>query len=192
MKGNSHIAVSITLAVVAENVFHPAGAPVHWTGLVHLLAHPAGPTGEIVSKAIYYGCTIIAARLPDLDLSIPLFGKHRGFTHSLLGDLLFALILLTSGFFGLCYLQAHRISVSPQQEALGLLAIWASTLSCFYHMLADSLTVAGIRFLWPADICIHLLPKSCRIRTGRSSEYLVVTCWMVLIGALIWSNLLGF
>src|SRR6266700_3775837 len=194
MKGKSHLVINATLAVIAENAFHLAGSPLHWADLIHLLTHLEDDrTSIVISKGIYYGCTLLVARLPDLDLNLRIVvGRHRGLTHSLLGGLLFALTLLVIGFLALSALQTQGIALSPQVEAMGLLAISATTLSCFYHMFADSFTVAGILFLWPANRRIRLLPKGQRIRTGRMSEYLFVTSWALIVSFLLWNNILGF
>jgi len=142
-------------------------------------------------KGIYYGCALLVASLPDADLRIPIFGKHRGFTHSLLGGFLFAVCLLATGLLALFLLHANAIPISQEEVEIGLIAIVSSTLGYFSHLLADSLTVAGISFFWPSGLRIRLLPRSYCIKTGRTSEYIVVGAVALTIGLLIWRNILG-
>jgi membrane-bound metal-dependent hydrolase YbcI (DUF457 family) len=189
MRGKSHKALNVALAVVTENLFHLTGHPIYYKEI-------STPSEMIVKmcliKGVYYACALIVASLPDADLRFSIFGKHRGFTHSLLGWASFALSLLAVGVLTIFLFQTSNIPLSQEYISIGSIAITSSMLGYFYHLLVDSFTVAGIAFLWPMNVVIRLLPQGYRIRTGRMSEYVTVYTVLLVVSLLIWRNLLGF
>lgn len=122
------------------------------------------------------GVAALGALLPDIDhpraglrdrlgwLGDLVFGwlKHRGPTHSLLAVALVAWV---------------TFQIAPPHApalALGYLS----------HLLADSITKAGIAFLWPVyRQQVGLLPRALRIRTGSWAELVVE---VVAAGVVLW------
>lgn len=86
------------------------------------------------------GGTLVGARLPDLDQSVP-FVPHRGPTHTVW----FAAVvgLLTAG-------AVHSMVPSLRFPAL-LVIGFAPALGVLSHLFADAITPAGVRPLWPAS-----------------------------------------
>jgi len=143
MQGRNHLVVNAALAVATESLFHPAGPVFHWMDACSFFTHAGAlPTvGTVLGyKCIYYSCTLLTARLPDIDQRIRIFGKHRGFSHSLMGLLFFALILLGGGLLFADFLRRRGILVSQEIQMLGLLGILSLTLGCLFHIIGDSVT----------------------------------------------------
>lgn len=116
-----------------------------------------------IEKMVFIAASTGAALLPDIDHEssyirryIPLFFpmKHRGFTHSITGLLVFSLIIIPLGINGL---------------TTGL--IWGY----LSHLLADACTVYGIYPFYPNKM-LHL--KFANVKTGTQSEK-VFECLMI-------------
>lgn len=93
--------------------------------------------------AVVGGAGAVAlARLPDYDLRVP-FLSHRGPTHTLAFALLVGLVAGTGALALAGGLPTRR------SLAVGGFGFLVATLSVVSHLLADALTPAGIRPLWP-------------------------------------------
>jgi len=124
---------------------------------------------------IYMAVGGISALLPDVDhprsilstwLHLPL--PHRGPTHSII-----ALSLWAWG----C------ISLLPIVIALVAVLAFAS------HIVADMLTRAGIRLLWPLKTNYRLLPKGIAMRTDGLMEHLIILVG-ILVLLMLWGQML--
>lgn len=170
MKGVSHALVGM----FAASAVHLAVAPLSQTlaGLVPVA-----------------GVVLVASLLPDIDsdesairqatgtarhtgclgwivsLAVRVFGGHRALTHTLLAWGLLSWIVLV-------YFHGNMLGVA---FSVGYLS----------HLLADSLTVAGVPWLWPLwGGRIRFLPKAISIRTGGVVEQLTVIALGVAVGLL--------
>lgn len=85
--------------------------------------------------------------------------KHRGFWHSLLANVLVALIVL----FGAWYVNEYYFPLTVA-HALAL------PLGYLSHILIDSLTKYGVPFFWPLKKNFHLLPQSLRLKTNSYGD----------------------
>jgi inner membrane protein len=106
------------------------------------------------------GGAFLAARLPDIDINLPI--RHRGLTHSVL---LTALLAFMAVYF------------LPRNIALGGIVGYIS------HIIADMATVQGVGLLWPMPWRIKF--PGAFIRTGGVFESLVslgvlVGIWLML------------
>lgn len=127
---------------------------------------------EPLHKVLFVGAAAVGSLLPDVDCKnsyirryIPLFPhmKHRGHTHSVVGFLVFSLILIPFG------------TAAP---VLGL--IWGY----MSHLLADSFTVYGIYVFYPRQE--HRLRLG-TIRTGGPGEVLFML--LMVFGIIIYFEL---
>ena len=98
-----------------------------------------GSTNRALSIA-GLGGTLVGSRLPDLDQSVP-FVPHRGPTHTVWFAAMVG--LLTAG-------AVHSLFPSLRVPAL-LVIGFAPALGVISHLLADAITPAGVRPLWPAS-----------------------------------------
>ena len=92
--------------------------------------------------AVFGGAGAVAlSRLPDCDLRIP-FLDHRGVTHTLA-----FLAVVVAALGGAGYAVAGAVETSPLRTT-GLAAV-AAVVGVDSHLLADTLTPAGVPLLWP-------------------------------------------
>ena len=94
------------------------------------------------------------------------FLKHRNISHSLVGIVIYTIILMAILRLMPTY---WGISITP--------VIAASTIAYASHLLADSFTVEGIPFIWPWSRMLGIPPKpfdGIRIQTGKWFENLVI------------------
>jgi membrane-bound metal-dependent hydrolase YbcI (DUF457 family) len=79
-------------------------------------------------------------------------------------------------------LQTFRIFEDPK----GFVAVCAAFLLGYLsHILADSLTITGVPFLWPYRTReFSSLPKALRLRTGGRVEYFLL---LAVLAAGLWS-----
>ncbi|AFK18951.1 metal-dependent hydrolase [Haloferax mediterranei ATCC 33500] len=119
----------------------------HW-GVSLLVFAPLGfalvqtghPELAFVSGAVM--CWL--AMLPDYDMRIPGI-SHRGPTHTLL----FAFLVGGVGGGGAFLLASNVGQPEAAATTLGAFGFAVGTLTIIAHLLADALTPAGIRPLWP-------------------------------------------
>ncbi|MFC5973035.1 metal-dependent hydrolase [Halomarina salina] len=117
----------------------------HW-GAALVCYAPVGWTvfGTDPVLAVAGGVVVLAlARLPDVDLRIPLL-RHRGPTHSLA----FAL-LVGATLAGVATLAVTRLPPSLAVQWLVPFAGFVGAFGVTTHLLADWLTPSGVPLLWP-------------------------------------------
>jgi inner membrane protein len=137
-------------------------------------------TAPLWSLPLYAACGALAAVLPDLDarrsrltryhwvrlVAFTLFYLlgHRGLLHSVLGLLLFGVL------FGLFWIFGGFI-----------LLPWAFGVGYLSHLLADSLTVSGVAYLYPYRRRFRLLPRKLCVRTGSATEEWLAVSLLILL-----------
>jgi inner membrane protein len=107
------------------------------------------------------GGAFLAARLPDVDINLPI--KHRGLTHSVL---LTALLAFAAVYF------------LPRNIALGAIVGYIS------HIIADMATVQGVGLLWPIPWRVKF--PGAFIRTGSIFETAISLGVLVGIGLMLY------
>lgn len=116
-------------------VGHYGAAMVAYLPVVLLL----GPDQTALSIA-GLGGALLGARLPDLDQRVP-FVPHRGPTHTIWFAILVGLLACGVGH-----------SIGPQLPFLGLILVGTVPgLGILSHLVADAITPAGVRPLWPVS-----------------------------------------
>lgn len=149
MNGGTHMLIGLTTGAAVAAYFHvPPFLPV-----VTLLA--VSVLGSVLPD-IDHPASFISRRVGLLGWPFRLF-SHRGFTHSILATLILA--------FALTYIEA------PAPLGMALLLGYLS------HLLADSMTRAGIRLLWPWRIRVGL-PRP--LAVGSQIEGLIGILAMIL------------
>jgi len=114
-----------------------------------------------LDSLLIIGAASLASRLPDIDLQIRCV-SHRGVTHSLLTVSILLALAIQIG----------------HPAALAFVASYAA------HIVADMLTISGVRLLWPVDRSVHLVPRPARIRTGGVIEDVLIT--VIAVAVLLW------
>jgi inner membrane protein len=200
VEGPSHVVFGLAGAVVIDSVFHISGAP--------LLATGQAPSAQLIAvKIVYYGVAGLGALVPDIDNARSTLGRplgvvsrviqkhagHREIFHSLVG------LLLTGVFvWGLAQGIAYGLfrlgwSLNPNSPAahFGLIALIALLIGYLLHLVADSLTLGGVPWLWPSHTRYGLPPKrSWRFRSGSFAEPVVVVAVAVAVIVAIFRHVL--
>lgn len=202
MKGSSHVVFGLAGAVVVDSFFHVSGDLLFTPH-----AHPTA--GLIFQKVIYYGFAALGALTPDIDNARSTLGKrlgpiskeiqhlagHRTFFHSVIGLVFSALVVLLAQF-GLGWVFTHfgYIEVAHLLNFDVPIAQWPVTgvgiafeglfIGYFLHLVADSLTIGGVPWLFPSRVRYGFPPvRSWRFKTGTPTEYVVVALTCVLVAA---------
>jgi inner membrane protein len=165
MQGKTHALIG-NLAVLA--LTHHAAPVLLAAATLGSLAPDIDKTGSLITTL-----PVIRWFTRPASAAVSAALRHRTGTHSLL-----ALAALALGAWAL---QTFRVFEDPKGFAAGCAVFLAGYLS---HILADSLTITGVPFLWPYRTHeFSPLPKALRIRTGGRVEYFLVL--VVLAGALM-------
>lgn len=193
MLGHSHVVIGVAGVVLAEAFARSQGVSLFEAPLVPLASEPVAVPGLPLAML----CAAVGSLLPDLDhpqaalanyrvVGIPVLKpaafvtsavlSHRGASHSLV---LWVLLTALGVFF------AGPAGLAP--------LVLAASLGYGLHLAADSLTKAGVPWLWP--VWPHPLGfppfRSLRIHTGGLVEHLLVACAVVgAIAAALSSGLL--
>ncbi len=193
MLGHSHVVIGVAGVVLAEALARSHGTSLFEAPLVPLPAEPVAVPGLPLAVL----CAAVGSLLPDLDhpraalanyrvVGIPILKpaglvasavlSHRGASHSLV---FWALLTALGAYF------ASPLGLAP--------LVWAASLGYGLHLVADTLTKAGVPWLWP--LWPHPLgfppARSLRIHTGGLVEHLLVACAVVgAIAAALSSHLL--
>lgn len=210
MRGSSHVVFGLAGAVVLDSLFAFSGP--------HLLGGPFPPGPDLVAqKVVYYAFAALGALSPDIDNARSTVGKragiiskeiqhlagHRTLFHSLLGMALVGAFIYAAQY-GLGLLFAHyglyQTAASLGIELRGAritatagLAFKAFLVGYFLHLVADSLTLGGVPWLWPNHTRFGFPPKrSWRFRTGSRAEVVVVALVCVLVVAGVATSTLAF
>ena len=113
---------------------------------------------NLLDSYVAYIIVSLFAVLPDLDFLIGL--KHRTYTHTI-------------------YFTAFAFILLPLDLKLAFIA-W---ISIFSHLIADMMTVSGVKLFYPKPTVYYILPPEWRIRVGSNSEFFI-------LGALILGTIL--
>lgn len=165
------------LAAVALTSFwflaFPPHQPFNWEtilgiGVATLIGGAIPDIDNVASKAWKFNLTPW-----EDDLTRHSLEGHRNLSHSLIGLVVFILLL----WFVLNQVKLANLFVIPVVEGFG-----AGYLS---HLLTDSLTLGGVPWFYPIDIHLGFPPiKSLRIKTGGMLEKVVV--FPVLLMLTVW------
>ncbi len=188
MEGPSHVVFGVAGAVALDSWLHLSGPPLLSTG------HP--PTADQVAlKVIFYGVAALGALVPDIDNARSTLGKrlgivsreiqkhagHRRLFHSLVGLALTGAIVWVAQQ-GVAFALA-RLGWPRTAEGLAAnVALAALLVGYLLHLIADSLTLGGVPWLWPAHTRFGFPPKrSWRFRSGSRIEPVVVVAVAVTV-----------
>lgn len=208
MLGRSHVIFGLAGAVVVDSAFHLSGPPV----LGRPLPTDVMPLADLVAlKVIYYGFAGLGALVPDIDNARSTIGKragivskgiqslagHRTIFHSIVGLVLVGAFIWFAQY-GLGLALYYKFGLHQAGEALGALtgpgvnlssrrgvAFVALMIGYFLHLVADSLTLGGVPWLWPNHLRLGFPPqRNWRFRTGtwREAATVIVVCALVIAG----------
>lgn len=210
MRGSSHVVFGLAGAVVLDSLFAFSGP--------HLIGGPFPPSPDLIAqKAVYYIFAAVGALSPDIDNARSTIGKragiiskgiqhfagHRTLFHSLLGMALVGAFIyavqyglgLIFAHYGL-YQTAAQLGIqihNAQTVAAAGLAFKAFLVGYFLHLIADSLTIGGVPWLWPNHTRFGFPPKrSWRFKSGTRAEVVVVALVCVLVIAGVATQTLAF
>jgi inner membrane protein len=188
VEGPSHVVFGVAGAVALDSWLHLSGPPVLGAG------HPPTPD-QVALKAIFYGVAALGALVPDIDNARSTLGKrlgivsreiqkhagHRRIFHSLVG------LALTGAVVWLAQqgvaLALARLGWPRTAEGLAAnVALAALLVGYLLHLVADSLTLGGVPWLWPSHARYGFPPRrSWRFRSGSWVEPVVVVAVAVLV-----------
>ena len=203
MRGSSHVIFGLAGAIALDSVFHFSGAPL-------IGAQTAPAADQIAEKVVFFGFAAIGSLVPDIDNARSTLGQklgpiskeiqhlagHRTIFHSLLGLILTAAVIWGAQFgLGWALLQAgyvdtaHALNVGlPPQEWVntgGGIAFLGLLVGYFLHLVADSLTLGGVPWLYPSRVRFGFPPnRKWRFKNGSVWEpvTLFVVCALVFAG----------
>jgi inner membrane protein len=192
--GHSHVVLGWAGVLLVESLARSQGSSVFGAPIAALAISPV----PIPDLPFVLAAAAVGSLLPDIDhprgalgnyrlIGIPILKpasfvasavlSHRGLSHTLLA---WALLTALGVYFG---------------GPAGLLPIvWAASLGYGLHLGADSLTKAGVPWLWP--LYRHPLGfpplRALRIQTGGLLEHALVVAGLVLALAVSTSGVLPF
>lgn len=208
MQGPSHVVFGLAGAVVIDSAFHLSGAPI----IGKPLPGDVLPLVDVVVlKVIYYGFAGLGALVPDIDNARSTIGKRAGFVskgiqslagHRTIFHSLFGLVMVGAFIWFAQYALGlalyYQFGLHRAGEALGALtgpgvdlstgrgvAFVALMVGYFLHLVADSLTLGGVPWLWPNHVRLGFPPqRTWRFRTGswREPATVVTVCALVIVG----------
>jgi inner membrane protein len=213
VKGPSHVVFGLAGAVVLDSFFHLSGPAMLGTPLP---ADPHTAADQLVLKGVYYSFAALGALTPDIDNARSTLGKHLGvvskefqhlaghrtFFHSIIG-----LLVVGAVIFGVEYALGWGLYELGYQHAGSLLggggppsisigngrdeALIALLVGYFLHLVADSLTVGGVPWLWPSKVRFGFPPnRHWRFKTGSGFEPVVVVAVSVVVIACLFFGVL--
>jgi len=199
VEGRSHVVFGLAGAVVIDGLFHFSGPPVVGSGSLTVDA--------VALKVIYYGFAALGALAPDIDNARSTIGKRAGFVskgiqhlaghrtlfHSLLGLAMVGMIVWLGQY--VLGLELYRLGLHRTGEYLGAgvgpglnlvsdrgVAFIALLTGYFLHLVADSLTIGGVPWLYPNPVRLGFPPnRNLRFRSGSTMEPIVVIAVCVLV-----------
>ncbi len=209
MRGTSHVVFGLAGAVVIASATHVAGPSI--------FAAPA--TIDLVAeKVVFYGFAALGALTPDIDNARSALGKrlgpiskgiqhltgHRTFFHSLLGlAVVGAIVWMAQYTLGLALynigLTDAGVALNAGLNPSGLflapgvgVAFAGLMIGYFLHLVADSLTLEGVPWLWPYKVYFGFPPnRHLRFRTGTIWETITVVAVSVAVIAAVAFGALG-
>ena len=136
MSGTSHIAVGVAATAVVVSQIEPEFSFIgmgialfiaYISSLLPDLDHPKGKAHRLAGPLQFL--TRWLARKG-------IFGRHRTLTHSIIGSI----PILILGWFLIFQFDVHVYIAYVG---------WGFVIGWLFHLFADTLTVAGVRFFWP-------------------------------------------
>ena len=119
---------------------------------------------DLLDSYVAYAVVTFFTVLPDLDFLIGL--KHRTYTHTI-------------------YFTAFAFILLPLDLKLAFIA-W---ISIFSHLIADMMTVSGVKLFYPKPTVYYILPPEWRIRVGSNSEFFILGA--LILGTVLIGNVAG-
>ena len=199
MEGPSHVVFGLAGAVVVDSFFHVSGPPIVGSGALTV--------DTVALKVIYYGFAALGALAPDIDNARSTIGKRAGFVskgiqhlaghrtlfHSLLGLALVGMVIWLAQYA--LGLELYRLGLHRTGEYLGAgvgpglnlvsdrgVAFLALLIGYFLHLVADSLTIGGVPWLYPSPVRFGFPPdRNMRFRSGSTMEPIVVVAVCVIV-----------
>jgi inner membrane protein len=181
-------------------VFGLAGAVVldsalHLSGPALIGSHAAPTADQVAIKVIFYAMAAVGALVPDIDNARSTLGKrlgrvsraiqkhagHREIFHSLVGLALTGLVVWAAQQ-GVA-LALTRLGWPHTAERLfANVALIALLVGYLLHLVADSLTLGGVPWLWPLHERFGFPPeRAWRFRSGSLAEPVVVVAVAVAV-----------
>ena len=198
MEGPSHVVFGLAGAVALESALHVSGPPLL------ALTHP--PSAEqIAIKVIFYSLAGLGALVPDIDNARSTLGRrlgvvsrqiqkhagHREFFHSLLG-LVVVGALVWGAQQGVAYALFRLGWPATAESLIANVALAGLLVGYLLHLVADSLTLGGVPWLWPSHRRFGLPPKrSWRFRSGSLAEPIVVVTVAVAVIVAVYTHVLA-
>lgn len=198
MEGPSHVVFGLAGAVALESALHVSGPPLLE------LTHP--PSAEqIAIKVIFYSLAGLGALVPDIDNARSTLGRrlgvvsrqiqkhagHREFFHSLLG-LVVVGALVWGAQQGVAYALFRLGWPATAESLIANVALAGLLVGYLLHLVADSLTLGGVPWLWPSHRRFGLPPKrSWRFRSGSLAEPIVVVTVAVAVIVAVYTHVLA-
>ena len=198
VEGPSHVVFGLAGAVALESVLHISGPP--------LLELGHAPSAEqIAIKVIFYGMAGLGALVPDIDNARSTIGKrlgvvsrqiqkhagHREFFHSLLGTALVG-ALVWGAQQGVAYALFRLGWPATAESLVANIALAGLLVGYLLHLVADSLTLGGVPWLWPSHTRFGFPPvRAWRFRSGSTVEPIVVVTVAVAVIVLVYTHVLA-
>jgi len=202
LEGPSHVVFGLAGAVVAESVFHVT------TPALFPLPSDAGTLANTLAlKIIFYGFAALGALAPDIDNARSTIGQHAGFVskgiqhiaghrtffHSLFGLVVVGTFIWAAQYAVGLFLFNNLGLTAGEQLASGVgpggsfhsglgVAFVGFLIGYFLHLVADSLTLGGVPWLWPNRTRFGFPPeRTWRFKSGSREEPIVVVILAVLV-----------
>ena len=213
MEGPSHVVFGLAGAVVADSLFHLSGPALLGSPLP---ADPHTTADALVLKGVFYGFAALGALTPDIDNARSTLGKrmgvvskefqhlagHRTFFHSIIGMLVVGAVIfglqyaLGWGLYDLGYQHAGIAlgggsGPAVDRASVRGVALIALLVGYLLHLIADSLTIGGVPWLWPSKVRFGFPPnRHWRFKSGSKVEPVVVVVVSVAVIACLWFGVL--
>lgn len=204
MEGPSHVVFGLAGAVVADSLFHLSGPALLGAPLP---SDPHALADQLVLKGVFYGFAALGALTPDIDNARSTLGKrmgvvskgiqhmagHRTFFHSILGLLIVGAfawsfewglgwLLYNAGFQRAAIALGAGPGILVDHASVRFVALIALLVGYFLHLVADSLTIGGVPWLWPDRVRFGFPPeRRWRFKSGSAAEPVVVVSVAVLV-----------
>lgn len=204
MEGPSHVVFGLAGAVVADSLFHLSGPALLGAPLP---SDPHALADQLVLKGVFYAFAALGALTPDIDNARSTLGKrmgwvsrgiqhvagHRTFFHSILGLLIVGAIawsvelglgwlLYNVGFQRAGIALGAGTGLQVDRASVRFVALIALLVGYFLHLVADSLTIGGVPWLWPSKVRFGFPPeRQWRFKSGSVAEPVVVVTVSVLV-----------
>ncbi len=178
MTGRTHDLAAFT-ALIGVTILNPPETLSLATGIVALGANMLGALApDIDQTSAEFWNKIRFGRLLSRYIA-PLFGKHRYLSHSIVGIVLFGILvkLLLNALVGILIVDMNIVW-------------WSFMIGFLSHLITDSLTRDGVPWFFPLPFKIGFPPfRFLRFKTGGFIEKAIIfPGFAILAGWLVWEN----